>query len=222
MTTKTRAPRVTKTAVKAPKRERIADDDHGDSATAFWAGRFGTAYTARNQVKWQERIPLLRRMAEQTGAASFRDVGCNAGWNLRALKAINADFAMSGVDINHNALQLASEAGFDVINAAATDVVDLFGSGSAELVITSGVLIHIPTDTLVATMQAIRDVSSRYVLAIEYASEREVAVDYRGHADRLWKRPYGELYQSMSLALVESGPAEGYNDCHYWLLEKVS
>jgi SAM-dependent methyltransferase len=220
MSSRSRASRAT-IRTPEPKQERIAPVDHGDSPAAFWAGPFGTEYTARNQVDWQARIPFLRGIIERTNASTFLDVGCNGGWNLRALKAIDATFMMSGVDVNQDALMLAQVEGFDAVNLPATEVVEKFGAGSAQMVITSGVLIHIPTDQLIATMEAIRDVSSDYVLAIEYDAPREEAIDYRGHADRLWKRPYGELFQSIGMSLVEHGQADGYHECHYWLLEKA-
>jgi len=203
-------------------RESVADPEIGEAALTMWASQFGDEYLERNQVDWTDRVPLLRRLAEQTGARSFLDVGCNAGWNLHALRAINPDFAMSGVDVNHRALQAAAAAGFDVVNARADSVAELFSPGSADMVITSGVLIHIPTEQLIAVMEAIRDASAGYVLAIEYAASREEAVEYRGQRDRLWRRPYGELYQSLGLSLLEFGQADGYNDCTYWLLEKAS
>lgn len=194
--------------------------DSGTTPLDFWAGTFGNDYTKRNQVDWALRVPLLRRLIEQTEASSFLDVGCNAGWNLRALRSIDSSLEMSGVDVNHEALEQCVAEGFDVVNAPATEIVDTFGPHAAQMVITSGVLIHIPPEQLVDTMQAIIAASSQYVLAIEYDAPTQVEVEYRGHAGRLWKRPYGAIYQQLGLSLVETGVAEGYDDCTYWLLSK--
>jgi len=196
--------------------------DSGASPTAFWSGDFGAEYTARNQVDWSLRVPLLQRMIDQTGAESFLDVGCNAGWNLLALRKISPDFMMSGVDVNHAALLQAAAEGFDVINMPASFIADAdeLGPGCAEMVITSGVLIHIPPVELDAVMRAIVDASSKYVLCIEYEHPVEQMVEYRGHQHRLWKRPFGELYERLGMSVLERGVAEGYVDCAYVLLEK--
>jgi pseudaminic acid biosynthesis-associated methylase len=196
--------------------------DSGASPMAFWAGDFGAEYTERNQVDWALRVPLLQRMIDQTGAETFLDVGCNAGWNLLALRKISPDYMMSGVDVNHQALLQAAAEGFDVINMPASQISesDELGPDCAQMVITSGVLIHIPPSELEAVMRAIVTASSRYVLCIEYDALVETMVEYRGHQHRLWKRPFGELYQRLGLSVLEMGVAEGYVDCRYWLLEK--
>lgn len=208
--------------VNVPRSSPPRAPDSGASPMAFWAGEFGVEYTDRNQVDWAQRIPLLQRMIDQTGAETFLDVGCNAGWNLMALRKISADFMMTGVDVNHRALQQAAAEGFDVINIPASAIADSdeLGQECAQMVITSGVLIHIPPVDLPAVMQAIVTASSRYVLCIEYEAPVETMIDYRGHAHRLWKRPFGELYERLGMSVLETGVADGYVDCKYWLLEK--
>lgn len=223
-TTKAR-PRPSKRTLPTPNVPKIAAPrapDSGATPMAFWAGDFGTEYTGRNQVDWSLRVPLLQRMIDQTSAQSFLDVGCNAGWNLLALRKINPDFMMSGVDVNHQALLQAADEGFDVINMPASTIAesDELGNGCAEMVITSGVLIHIPPSDLDSVMRAIVAASSRYVLCIEYDAPAEQMIEYRGHQHRLWKRPFGAMYEALGMSVLESGVADGYTDCRYWLLEK--
>jgi len=70
-------------------------------------------------------------------------------------------------------------------------------------------------------MQKIVDQSYRYVLAVEYESEQEEEIEYRGHTGKLWRRPFGKLYEEMGLRLVgkiENAP--GFDSCAAWLLEK--
>lgn len=207
---------------KIPKVAPPRVPDSGTSPIAFWAGDFGSEYTERNQVDWALRVPLLQRILDQTNAESFLDLGCNAGWNLLALRKINPDFMMSGIDVNHQALQRAAAEGFDVINMPASAIADSdeLGCDCAQMVITSGVLIHIPPSELSDVMSAIVKASSRYVLCIEYDAPAETMVEYRGHQHRLWKRPFGELYERLGMSVLETGVADGYVDCKYWLLEK--
>jgi len=190
------------------------------STIDFWTGEFGREYTARQRVDYRDRIPLLTHIIEQTGASTFLDVGTNEGHNLKALRDISADYQMSGIDVNPDALAKALAAGFDVQQGRADQAVELFGERAAELVITSGVLIHVAPEELAASMAAIRDASSAYVLAIEYDSPDEREINYRGHAGKLWARPFGELYKALGLSLVETGVAQGYDQCQYYLMAK--
>jgi pseudaminic acid biosynthesis-associated methylase len=208
-------------ARKGMPKARPAVDVHGANPRQFWAGQFGDEYTDRNRVDYMARVPFWQRIVDATMAQSFLDIGCNAGWNLEALRHVgNNQFLMAGIDINARALVEAGGKGFVVDDYAAHELGALYQAGSCEMAITSGVLIHIPPEDLAVTMRAIVDVSSRWVVAIEYDAPSETEVEYRGHAGRLWKRPYGQLYQDMGLSLVETGEAQGFEACSYWLLEK--
>lgn len=190
---------------------------------AFWSGSFGNEYTARQTVDWRDRVPFWQGIIDSTHATSFLEIGVNCGYNLEAIRSLNPSFTMSGVDVNDAALVKAMVAGFDVENAVGSKVVDLFGVGSCELALTAGCLIHVAPEDLQITMAAIRDVSSQYVLAVEYAADVETEVEYRGHAGKLWKRPYGKLYEELGgLTLIETGQARGFDRCDYWILERAA
>ena len=189
-----------------------------------WAGEFGNAYTARNQVDWVARTHFWKRILDRAPARSIFEVGCNAGWNLSAIKRVAPWANPCGIDINYTALRRARHAGLDVQGG---DIHSLFTNGdvkeSKELVFTAGVLIHLPQPELDATMRAIVDLSCRWVLAIEYWSEAHEEVNYRGMDGMLWKRPFGKMYQALGLTMLASGGApkkEGFDDCTWWLLEK--
>jgi pseudaminic acid biosynthesis-associated methylase len=186
----------------------------------FWQGEGGREYTERNRVDWSNRLPFWQHILDLTNASSFLEVGTNAGWNLHAIKKLRPDATMTGVDYNEDALREANASGFDVEVMPGHKVAEFFGAGACELAFTSGVLIHVPPEDLMSTMTAIRDVSSQYVLAVEYDYDIAREIEYRGRAGLLWKRPYGKLYGDLGLSLVESGVAEGFDQCHYWLLEK--
>lgn len=185
----------------------------------FWAGDFGVEYVARNRVVWQDRMPLWQDILERTGARSVLEVGCNAGWNLRALRAVDRQLELKGVDVNDEALVEAGIAGLDV-EAMSGALVGAKWPRQFDLVFTAGVLIHVGPDALRPVMDSIVNASARYVLAIEYEHDTEQEIIYRGHAGKLWKRPFGDLYQGMGLKLVDTGVAEGFDRCTYWLLER--
>ena len=188
----------------------------------FWKGDFGRQYTERNrEVDWKARVPFWKHIADVTEAISFLEVGCNIGTNLKAIREVLPEVAiMSGVDVNRDALAMAQTSGFDVVECAAAEIGTIWLPESADIVFTSGVMIHVSSEELPATMQAIVDMAKTWVLAVEYADTQETEVEYRGHAGRLWRRPYGDLYQAMGLSLEEQGEAQGFDACRYWLLRK--
>lgn len=188
-----------------------------------WAGEFGNAYTARNRVDWQKRVPFWSDILHRTGARSILEVGCNAGWNLTAIKRA-APWARSvGSDINPRAIMKAwcagHEAWLDTIGNRADINTDCY-----ELVFTAGVLIHVPPGAIEQTMRDIVRTSNRWVLAIEYGAEREEEITYRGRQAMLWKRPFGEMYEALGLKLSGPayvlGPDQGFDNCTVYLLEK--
>jgi spore coat polysaccharide biosynthesis protein SpsF len=185
-----------------------------------WAGEFGDQYLCRNRVDWRKRTGFWKSMIDITGARSVSEFGCNAGWNLSAIRRVSIDTMLFGCDVNENAVEQALSAGIDAISGSILHC-------PAELVFTAGVLIHIPPESLAETMQKIVDASFDYVLAVEYASHsgEEEAIDYRGNDEMLWRRDYGRLYQGMGLELVdqwEVGDEQGFDSCIAWLLRKPS
>lgn len=187
----------------------------------FWTSDFGNEYTSRNRVDWRARIPFWDGIIQRYGIRSVFELGTNAGWNFSAIKhSVNGyNVGLQGVEINEQARRQASSAGHkSIVDGNFPD--DFMMLPAHELTYTSGVLIHIPPEKLKEVMCGLIDVSCQYIMAIEYESEQEEEVEYRGHTERLWKRPYGQLYQDLGLKLVETGNAEGFDSCTYWLLEK--
>lgn len=193
---------------------------HGDRWTkpSLWQGPFGDAYTARNRVDWRARVPFWRRIVEGTRAKSALEVGCNAGWNLVALREGAGIPDLLGIEPNERARREAWGYGLSVVPG--DDAACWWMREWADLAFTAGVLIHVPPEGLDETMRAVAWASRRWVLAVEYGSEAEEEVEYRGRRGALWKRPFGALYAAQGLRLVEEGEAEGFDRCHYWLMEK--
>jgi pseudaminic acid biosynthesis-associated methylase len=192
------------------------------STTEFWAGPFGDEYIERNRFEWQKRARFWNRVIPQD-VKTILEAGCNIGNNLKAIRATRQISAV-GVDVNQKAIDWAAQFCFEVHNVPGADIAQRFGPASFDLVFTSGVLIHIAPEDLDQVMAAIVETSKRYVLAVEYADEVETAVTYRGFDDKLWRRPFGQLYQSMGMTLLDSGPAgteDGFDECTWWLLEKT-
>lgn len=187
----------------------------------FWAGKFGIEYLQRNQINPDDRVPFWKSAVDYCTPASVLEVGCNRGHNLVAIQKCDASIDCYGVDVNAVAVEEARQQGLEVQRANGQSIAGLYEAGSMDLVFTAGVLIHIPPEDLEAVMRAIIVTSARYVLAIEYAGEKEEEIEYRGHAGKLWRRPFGNIYQDLGLKMLSYGEAGGFDQCIYWLLEKA-
>lgn len=186
----------------------------------FWSGTFGNEYTQRCQIDPETRKDFWKSAIEYCTPEKVLEVGCNRGHNLIAIQMLAPDIDTYGVDVNGTAVNEARAQGVGAQLASAKSIANIFGSGSMDLVFTAGVLIHVAPDDLQEVMQAMVDTSARYVLAIEYMAEEETEVEYRGHAGKLWKRPFGKLFEGMGLTLLSTGVAGGFDQCEYVLLEK--
>jgi SAM-dependent methyltransferase len=193
--------------------------EYGQTALNWWKGKGGDDYTGRNRVDWMKRLPFWQAIVDDLAPKSVLEVGCNAGWNLLAIRAADRGLIqLRGTEPNTTARLEAQGVGLNV--CAGWEWV----FSSYDLVFTAGVLIHVPTPDLEPLMRQIVDASSRYVICIEYKAEEEQEVEYRGQAGLLWKRPYGKLYEAMGLKLLGEAhlpPESGFDNCHYWLLEKA-
>ena len=192
-----------------------------ETTEQFWSGAFGNDYTKRNQVEWRERLPFWESAIDFMHPTTVLEVGCNAGWNLLAIHECDRSIELMGIDVNASAIEQARQNGIEAQNISVRALSSYYDAGSLDLVFTAGVLIHVAPEDIQDVMRTIVAAAGRYVMAIEYEADKEEEVEYRGHAGKLWKRPYGMLYQQMGLRLLSYGVAGGFDDCAYWLLEKV-
>lgn len=189
------------------------------TALDWWKGDGGNAYTARNRVDWTKRLPFWKAIVDDLKPQSVLEVGCNAGWNLLAIRACDPKIGLMGIEPNDQARAEACSHGFFVGRELAVP------DGYCDLAFTAGVLIHVPPADLPAMMQRIVATSKRYVISIEYEADTETEIEYRGEWGLLWKRPYGKLYQDMGLTELGRAflpPESGFDNCWYTLLEKPS
>lgn len=188
----------------------------------FWRGTFGDEYTKRCRPDPKQRASFWELVLEQTAARSVLEVGCNRGTNLISMRTLDPTLQLLGVDVNADALKEANAQGIDAREMPADEVGRTWPQ-RFDLTFTAGVLIHIPPEALEATMKSIIGASKKWVLAVEYQSLISHEIDYRGHAERLWKRPYGALYESLDLVLHsmgELGTGDGFDSCCFWLMRR--
>lgn len=197
----------------------------------FWAGSFGTDYIDRNRSQ-QLLASNLRFFSDALRRAgrieSCVELGANIGMNLKALKLLYPELQAKGVEINSDAVtQLAALVGTD--NAVHSSIFDWRPSGSVDLAFTKGVLIHLNPERLPDAYDRLYEASSRLVLIGEYYNPSPVAISYRGHSDRLYKRDFaGEIMDRYpDLTLVDYGfsyrrdPVFPQDDISWFLMEKA-
>lgn len=186
----------------------------------FWKEEFGAEYHRRNRVDWRARVPFWSDVIHRTGARSVFELGCGPGWNLSAIKRAYPDVMVYGADVNEIALAQAEMAGLAI--AHAEEFYKEHESSVFDLTMTVGMLIHVAPDDLERTMAGLVGLSAQYVLSVEYESEQEEEVEYRGHTGKLWRRPFGKLYQDMGLRLIDQWDAGmAFDRCTATLLEKA-
>jgi len=197
---------------------------------AFWAGEFGTEYIERNAAPGllASNLNFLSRALHSAGAIrSCVEFGANIGMNLRALKLLFPRIALRGVEINPVAAKVLAEV-IGAPNVFCGSIFDHSAGEPADLSLIKGVLIHIQPEMLPLAYQKIYDASRRWVLVCEYYNPSPVAIPYRGHSERLFKRDFaGEMLDRFpDLRLVDYGfayrrdPAFPQDDITWFLMEK--
>ncbi len=188
----------------------------------FWSGEFGFAYHLRDTREVDATVNLFRHMLREASVIRTAiEFGAGTGTNLEALKKLRHCQTI-GVEINQEAAT-AMQADVSICSPvlAAT-------APQCKLAFTKGFLIHVPPEDLPATYAKIYAVSTRYILLCEYFNPVPVEVEYRGHAERLWKRDFaGEMMDAYpDLSLLDYGfsydrdPALPSDNFNWFLLSK--
>ncbi len=197
---------------------------------AFWAGDFGTEYIGRNNS--QELLAsnlkffsgTLKQVSQLSGCLEF---GANIGMNLKALSLLYPKANLKGIEINPSAAkQLADLIGRD--NVFEGSILEYPVTDKVDLVLIKTVLIHIQPEMLNAVYEKLYQASSRYILVCEYYNTTPVAIPYRGHTERLFKRDFaGEMMNKYpDLVLVDYGfiylrVNPMLDDITWFLMEKI-
>lgn len=196
----------------------------------FWEGSFGDEYTVRNQEEiWTPSNTALfsRILASTRGVKSILEFGPNLGLNLRALHNLLPSAELSGIEINSQAVNELKAWGKAKVYHQS--ILDFTPDYPRDLTLIKGVLIHINPDRLKDVYARLVEASRRYVVVAEYYNPSPVAIPYRGHADRLFKRDFaGEMLESFkNLRLLDYGfvyrrdPNFPQDDITWFLMEKT-
>ena len=196
----------------------------------FWAGSFGNEYIQRNQGDALLASNLnffSTALRTACGVKSCIEFGANIGMNLKAMKLLYPAVELHGIEINtgaSNELARVIPAG-NVVNSSILDFAPL---QTWDLVLIKGVLIHINPASLLSVYDKLVASCARYLLVAEYYNPTPVAIPYRGHNDRLFKRDFaGEILERHSqMRLLDYGfayrrdPCFPQDDITWFLMER--
>ncbi len=196
----------------------------------FWAGSFGEDYIERNKSDelLASNLNLFSTVLKTaTKPSSIIEFGANIGMNLKALYLLFPGIKSTGIEINAKASnQLGKVIGND--NVFNISIFDYEPKRKFDISLIKGVLIHINPDMLSLVYKNLYDSASKYILLCEYYNPSPVAINYRGHHDRLFKRDFaGEMMQKYpDLVLSDYGfvykrdPLFPQDDITWFLLKK--
>jgi pseudaminic acid biosynthesis-associated methylase len=205
-------------------------ENYATPQETFWAGQFGSEYISRNasQHLLASNLNFFTKALKQAGKiSSCLELGANIGMNLKALQLLYPDIELKAAEINPDAAaKLRDLIGQN--NVFEGSIFDYPITDKVALALIKGVLIHINPDSLNIVYEKLYQASNRYLLVAEYYNPSPVAIPYRGHTDRLFKRDFaGELLDKYSnLVLIDYGfayhrdPAFPQDDITWFLLEK--
>ena len=171
----------------------------------FWAGEFGNEYILRSQGEeiLNSNINFFERALKKTkNIKTCIEFGSNIGMNIRALKKICPEKEFHAIEINKSALSYLKEI-VPEENIINDSIINFRPFKKWDLVLIKGVLIHLNPDKLQKVYLSLVNSCSKYLLINEYYNPKPVAIDYRGHSERLFKRDFaGEIldaYPEMKL-----------------------
>lgn len=195
----------------------------------FWSGEFGDSYTDRNQGALHEAALLhfFSEVLSHTGKLSSAiEFGANRGLNLFALRRLIPDVDLSAIEINESAVaHLRTLPGLEV---NARSILEFEPSRTFDLALIRGVLIHVNPEKLPDVYDRLYKSSHKFILVAESYNPSPVALPYRGHEERLFKRDFaGEMLDRFpDLTLRAYGfryrrdPLFPQDDISWFLLQK--
>lgn len=196
----------------------------------FWAGAFGTEYIQRNQgdaILASNLSSFAKALRCACGIKSCIEFGANIGMNLKALKLLYPGIEAHAIEINADAAKQLGEV-ISPPRVYQTSILEFTPSCTYDLAMIKGVLIHINPAELPQVYDKLVAATGRYLLVAEYYNPVPVAISYRGHSDRLFKRDFaGEIMdRHAQMKLLDYGfvyhrdPQFPDDDFTWFLMEK--
>lgn len=198
----------------------------------FWAKEFGNDYIERNKGAelLASNLNFFSKALSNAGPInSCVEFGANIGMNLKALSLLYPSIQLQGIEINENAAKQLEDL-IGIKNVYKGSIFDVEINKKADLSLIKGVLIHINPEMIQKVYDKLYSTSQKYILIAEYYNPTPVAIDYRGHSDRLFKRDFaGEFLEKFKdTRLIDYGfsyrrdPVFPQDDITWFLISKYN
>ncbi len=174
--------------------------------TKVWTGEFGREYTNRNAISQEELDSEYRKrygisrtemntlmLSEFDPSCSIAEVGCNVGNQLLLLLKMGFS-ELHGIEVQRLAIELLRSRSRNLRVVRGTVFHIPFRNASFDLVFTSGLLIHVHPNDILAAMVELHRCARKYLWGFEYYAENYTAITYRGHDNLLWKADFAKMY----------------------------
>jgi pseudaminic acid biosynthesis-associated methylase len=196
----------------------------------FWAGDFGTEYIERNrgdQLLASNLDFFVKALRNTQNVTSCIEFGANIGMNIKAIKLLYPGIDASGIEINSEAAKQLGEL-IEPAKIHNKSILDYTPDRTYDLTLIKGVMIHLNPDVLPDVYDKLVTACGRFLLVAEYYNPSPVAIPYRGHTDRLFKRDFaGEIMdRHPAMRLIDYGfayrrdPSFPQDDITWFLMEK--
>jgi spore coat polysaccharide biosynthesis protein SpsF len=147
--------------------------------------------------------------------------------NMKALQELYPNISLKGIEINEKAAEkLKLEIGNENVHFGS--IYDADVTPQVQLSLIKGVLIHINPEMLNLVYDKLYKGATEFILIAEYYNPSPVAITYRGHTEKLFKRDFaGEFLDRFTdCVLIDYGfaykrdPAFPQDDITWFLIEK--
>ena len=196
-----------------------------------WTGTAGHEYIERNDFadyKLEQGVTAYKRILKGLKFRSLLEVGSNIGLNLWFINEIfKGKKTLYAVEPFQEAFEVLLYQKYFNVRAANCDGYKLpHKDASIDIVMTSGVLIHVSPENLKRMTDEIVRVSKKSIICSEYFSDKPEAIPYRGQTDILFKRDFGKFYlENYNLKCVNYGflwstELPIFDNLTWWVFEK--
>jgi spore coat polysaccharide biosynthesis protein SpsF len=195
----------------------------------FWSGEFGNQYIDRNKSEQllASNMHFFSQILHHCNSIkTVLELGANVGMNIKALKLLLPFSKFSGVEINEAAYR--SLISIDGVQGYHQSIFNFEPQHLYDFVFIKGVLIHINPEMLHIAYEKLYNSSNHYICIAEYYNPTPVALNYRGHPDKLFKRDFAGEFMDLfpDAELVKYGfayhrdPLYPQDDINWFLFKK--
>jgi ubiquinone/menaquinone biosynthesis C-methylase UbiE len=175
--------------------------DIAEDRENFWGQEAGAKFYKKNLKIAPYRTPFIANMVKVNNAGSVLELGCNVGRNLAEINKVCPDVKITGFDISEEAMQYAKEVENNPAEFIVGSIYDLsdFEDNSYDMVFTSSVLFHIPTERVLPIIKEMKRIASKFIFNIERYTKSERIVVWRDGTPHQWGTDYVKAYVEAGL-----------------------